>query len=222
MHGQGRYSFTSGAVYSGAWAKGKMSGRGQMSNPDGTGYTGEWENGLMHGEGCYTDKDRVQWEGIFINGSYDSKVQKRIKEEKVIQDKIKDFQAKARNFFTSFAEAFAKSDKKTFKDNLGPFFATADLVGEHVSEPYCKYEERAPDKWNELIKQVWAEGNCTIKALQKKEHAQFIKPEAVLAQQLGPKRNGQIVECESVVNDKTVAVVLCLVNEQWVLLAAVA
>jgi len=52
-------------------------------------------------------------------------------------------------------EAFAKSDKKTFKDNLSPFFATADSCAEFVSEPYAKYEERAPDKWNELVKIVY-------------------------------------------------------------------
>lgn len=55
-----------------------------MENTDGTGYKGEWLNGMMHGEGCYTDLDKIKWEGIFINGGYDSKIQKRIKEEKII------------------------------------------------------------------------------------------------------------------------------------------
>ena len=42
MHGHGRYSFTSGAVYTGDWVKGKMEGKGKMTNLDGTSYTGDW------------------------------------------------------------------------------------------------------------------------------------------------------------------------------------
>lgn len=78
-----------------------------------------------------------------------------MREEKIIADKVKAYQQKAQTFFVSFAEAFARSDKKTFKDNLSPFFATADNCGEFVAEPYVKYEERAPDKWNDLIKAVY-------------------------------------------------------------------
>ena len=59
---------------------------------------------------------------------------------------------RAINFFVSFSEAFAKSDKKTFKDNLSPFFATADTCIDYVAEPYTKYEERLPDRWNEVFK----------------------------------------------------------------------
>lgn len=68
-------------------------------------------------------------------------------------------------------EAFAKSDKKTFKDNLGPFFALPDTCAELVCEPYAKYEERAPDKWNELIKQVYADGNVTLRVLKSANEA---------------------------------------------------
>ena len=31
----------------------------------------------MHGEGIYIDIDNVKWEGIFINGCYESKIQKK-------------------------------------------------------------------------------------------------------------------------------------------------
>ena len=177
MEGHGRYSFTSGAVYTGSWAKGKMEGKGSMINPDGTSYEGEWQNGLMHGEGCYVDGNKVRWEGIFINGGYDSKVQKKIKEEKIIQDKIKDYQSKAKSFFVSFSETFGRSDKKTFKDNLGVFFASADSCGEYVAEPYAKYEERAPDKWNELVKALYQDGAVKLRALKTKDEAKTLKPE---------------------------------------------
>lgn len=34
----------------------------------------------------------------------------------------------AKFFFIKFSEAFAKSDKKTFKDNLTPFFASGEEI----------------------------------------------------------------------------------------------
>lgn len=37
--------------------------------------------------------------------------------------KEEEISAKAKTFFEKFAEAFAKSDKKTMKDNLLPFFS---------------------------------------------------------------------------------------------------
>lgn len=51
---------------------------------------------------------------------------------------MKAYEEKAKEFFVHFTEAFSKSDKKTYKDNLAPFFATADPVNEFVAEPYPK------------------------------------------------------------------------------------
>ena len=219
MHGHGRYQFTSGAVYTGEWVKNKMDGKGSLINPDGTSYEGEWSNGLMHGEGSYVDDQRCRWEGIFMNGSYDSKVQKKIKEEKIIQDKIRDYQNNAKSFFTSFSETFARSDKKTFKDNLAVFFASVEHCAEFVAEPYAKYEERAPDKWNEAIKALYQDGSVKLRALKSKEDSKILKSEQILGEQLRAKgKGGQIVEVEAVIADKTVQAVLCqLANENWVL-----
>jgi hypothetical protein len=61
-------------------------------------------------------------------------------------------------WFGEFFEVFARSDKKTFKDNLTPFFAGVDTCTDYVSEPYAKFEERTPDKWNELLRNVFDEG----------------------------------------------------------------
>lgn len=158
----------------------------------------------MHGEGCYVDNQKAKWEGIFINGGYDSKVQKKIKEEKIIQDKIKEYQAKAKSFFVSFAETFARSDKKTFKDNLGIFFATPDNLQEFVSEPYAKYEERAPDKWNELIRALYQDGAVKLRVLKSKDDTKILKPDNVLIEQLRKQKGGQIVELEAMVADKNV------------------
>jgi len=71
-------------------------------------------------------------------------------------------------------EAFAKSDKKTFKENLVPFFAHPDHVQEFVSDPYPKFEEKQPDKWNEWMKTIYGEGKCRVKALGSKDEATLI------------------------------------------------
>lgn len=68
----------------------------------------------------------MKWEGIFVNGSFESKIQKKLHAEKILKDKMKLYEEKAREFFTRFQEAFAKSDKKTFKENLAPSFALPD------------------------------------------------------------------------------------------------
>ena len=159
-----------------------MQGYGTMQFADGSRYEGAWENNLMHGEGVYIDPDQIKWVGIFINGSFESKIQKKLHSEKLLKDKMRAYEEKAKEFFTNFQEAFARSDKKTFKDNLIPFFANADLCGELVSEPYPKYEERPPDKWNEWIKNVYGEARCRVKALGNKDEASLIPKENVLVE----------------------------------------
>ena len=109
----------------------------------------------MHGEGCFIDLEKMVWEGIFVNGSYESKIQKKLRGEKEIGDKIDEYRVKAKTFFTNFGDLFSKSDKKTFKDNLTPLFATPETCIDFVAEPYSKYEERAPDKWNDLFKAIY-------------------------------------------------------------------
>ena len=218
MDGYGRYQFTSGAVYQGEWKTGKMHGEGKIVNADGTSYEGTWENNLYHGEGKFVDADQVVWEGIFVHGSYESKIQKKLRIEKEVGDKIKEYQQKAVSFFTTFADVFAKSDKKTFKDNLGPMFATPETCIDFVAEPYTKYEERAPDKWNELFKGVYDEGRVNINVLRSKEDSTVIKAESVLIDQMRSKKGGQLVEIESTVAEKNYLLSLCeLPNESWVL-----
>ena len=51
------------------------------------------------------------------------------------------------SYFSLFFDAFNKSDKKTLVANLSPLFPTADVVGEFVTEPYAKLDDRAPEKW---------------------------------------------------------------------------
>jgi hypothetical protein len=37
-------------------------------------------------------------------------------------------------------EALAKSDKKTLKDNMAPFFVAGDAMKEFVKDPYSKVD----------------------------------------------------------------------------------
>jgi hypothetical protein len=167
-----------------------MHGHGSMVYADGTMYEGSWANNVMHGDGLYTDPDEVKWEGIFVNGCFESKIQKKLQMEKLIKDKLKAYEEKAKEFFIRFHESFAKSDKKTFKENLLPFFAHPDHCKELVLEPYPKFEEKLPDKWNEWMKTLYAEGRCKINALARKEDATLIPNGNVLAEQLREKPGG--------------------------------
>ena len=97
-----------------------------MQFADGSKYSGDWERNLMHGEGIYVDPDKVKWQGIFVDGAYESKIQKKLQSDKILKDKMVAYQEKAKEFFVKFQEAFSKSDKKTFKENLSPSFALPD------------------------------------------------------------------------------------------------
>ena len=75
--------------------------------------------------------------------------------EKVVKDKIAEFERKALQFVDQFCEAFGKSDKKTFKDNLSPFFGSTETCVDFVNlETFPKFEDKPADKWNDLIKSL--------------------------------------------------------------------
>jgi hypothetical protein len=112
----------------------------------------------MHGEGVFTDIDGNKWEGIhnqfsfyiegiFVEGVYQSKLQKQLKHERMMKKIEKELLEDSSQFFSKFEHAFSISDKKTFKEHLLPFFAIQEEVKSYYREPYPKYEERTPDKW---------------------------------------------------------------------------
>lgn len=176
MHGQGCYKFTSGNEYAGDFEKGVMNGYGKMIYADGSSYEGQWKHNLMSGEGLYIDSDKIKWEGIFVDGQYDSKIQKKLQAEKIIKDKIIRFQEKSKIFVEQFTDAFAKSDKKTFKDNLTPFFGSADNCLDFINvEAYPKFEDKPADKWNEIVKGMADEvPTHTFKALSNKDESTML------------------------------------------------
>lgn len=190
-----------------------------MQYPDGSSYEGHWSNNLMHGEGIFVDAEHVRWEGIFVNGTFESKLQKKLQAERIIKEKRRLYEEKAREFFTSFAESFAKSDKKTYKDNLGQYFATAESCGEYLSadQVFPKFEEKLPDKWNEWFKLQYGDGKTIrFKALGSKDEAKLIPGGHIQCEQLRDKAGGQLIEVSNVVGDKNFVSVLCeLANENW-------
>jgi len=194
-----------------------MSGQGRMIYGDGSTYEGNWSNNLMDGDGVYVDAARITWAGIFVEGQFDSKIQKKLQAEKVIKDKIIQFEQKAKAFFDQFADAFAKSDKKTFKENLAPFFGSTDNCIDYVNvESYPKFEDRTPDKWHELLKAMTEDSTFALKALSQKDDATILAHEQVLIDQLRSKPGGQLVECTC----GAAKMVLCeLQSEAWVMVA---
>ena len=187
MHGNGRYLFTSGAIYNGQWHEGVIHGRGKMVYADGTSYEGQWDRNLMNGEGTYVDIDGVKWTGIFVNGSFESKIQKKLLAEKEQQDRINAYKVKAAVFFKNFSESFAKSDKKTFKANLDVFFANNDSCGEYVKDTFAKYEDKPPDKWNEFVN---AMKTGTLRVLTSRDEARLLKVDSIVVEQMRSKLGG--------------------------------
>ena len=206
MHGFGTYVFTSGAVYTGQWREGMMHGHGKMVNADGTSYEGDWCNNLMHGEGSYTDNDEVRWDGIFIDGSYESKIQKKLRVEKEIENKVSDVKHEAYGFFQGF---LAAAQQSTSKHVLGQFFASPDTTIDYVAEPYTKFETRSGDTWVSLIESAFTEDCSNLRVLRLKEDSSVIEQECVLVEQLRSKKGGQIVEFDTVWEEKTYEFAIC-------------
>ena len=78
MQGYGTYRYISGAVYTGQWSQGRQEGKGAIKYPDGSSYEGTWLKNQMHGEGCYVDAEGIRWPGIYVEGSFESKLQKKL------------------------------------------------------------------------------------------------------------------------------------------------
>ena len=102
---------------------------------------------------------------------------------------------------------------------MTPFFGTTDSCLDYVNlEAFPKFEDRAADKWNEVLKSVGEDEGNVYKALGQKDESTLIPPEGVLVDQLKSKPGGQLVEVTGSAGDKSVSLVLCeLPSEQWVL-----
>jgi len=101
MEGYGVYKYISGAVYRGEWKANQHHGRGSYEFPDGCLYEGEWKEQKMHGEGTYRDRNGRKWQGEFVEGVYQSKMQKKLKYEKILKQKQAEISQSASSFITS-------------------------------------------------------------------------------------------------------------------------
>lgn len=95
-----------------------------MKFPNGDIYEGEWEHQLMHGEGQLYDRLGNLTSGIWVSGCFNSIDQPRLQKEREVMKRKDQVAKRALLFFEQFQAAFAKSDKKTMKENLLPFFAS--------------------------------------------------------------------------------------------------
>jgi hypothetical protein len=102
MNGFGIYKYISGAVYTGEWKDNLHQGKGIYEFPDGTVYEGEWKEHKMHGDGCYLDRDGRKWKGQFVEGIYQSKMQKKLKLEKMIRENEATISSEIQTWFNSF------------------------------------------------------------------------------------------------------------------------
>jgi len=216
MSGWGVYKYISGATYAGEWLDNSHHGRGTYEFPDGCIYEGEWKSHKMNGEGTFTDKNGTKWSGLFVDGVFQSKMQKRLKMEKVVTQKKQELKDTCTKFFSKFIEAYDSSDKKTLKDNMMPFFPQGNLeeLKVHLREPYIKFEEKKPEQWYELVK--FCQDFNTINILQKINQAKYIDPAVIITQQF--YGFGQVIEFEHTTPDRISQIALCWVAEnQWVL-----
>ncbi|EGR29752.1 MORN repeat protein, partial [Ichthyophthirius multifiliis] len=212
MNGFGVYKYTSGAIYSGEWKDGKHNGKGIYEFPDGTLYEGEWKEHKMHGEGYFIDKQGNKWEGEFVQGIFQSKMQKELKMEKMLKKKEQEILQSCIEFFQNFNEAFSKSDKKTFKENLLPFFVTQEEIKLYVGGPYPKFEDKTPDKWNEII--TYFKTYTMVNVLRHSSNAKILQQQQILSSQFNGL--GQIVEFQKEEGDKIAKLVLCnAIQNQW-------
>ena len=58
----------------------------------------------MNGEGTFTDKNGTKWSGLFVDGVFQSKMQKRLKMEKVVTQKKQELKDTCTKFFSKFIE----------------------------------------------------------------------------------------------------------------------
>lgn len=188
MRGQGTYYYPDGSVYKGEWKDNVHSGKGVYEFANGTVYEGEWAMNLFHGYGYFIDATGHKWEGEFRKGVFESKRQAQLLKERQLQIKKVEIQKEIAITLQNLLDAIAKSDKKTLKDNLTPFFASNDNAKELLKQPYSKFDERAPEKWTEFINNVKL-GEMNI--ISASAEATVILPQRILSKQL--EGTGQFV-----------------------------
>jgi len=169
----------------------------------------------MHGEGYYLDKQGTKWEGIltfiypiglFVKGTFHSTKQRELRWEKELLELQNRAEAAGVAFFDAFEEVYQRSDKKTFKENLGPFFVGKEGCRHVKAEGYPKLEDLAPDRWQELVH--FAKKHVKqVRALRLPAESSVFSAKQVLTPQLMDE--GQLCELVSEDDGRKVQLVLC-------------
>lgn len=216
MNGYGVYKYASGSIYSGQWKNNRHHGKGEYKMASGCVYEGEWCDHKFSGTGCYIDIDGIKWEGEFIDGVYESKDQKRLQAERAILTYIEETKNSIREVFSLFIDTFSQSDKKSYKENLSPFFGNAETIGEFFAEPYVKPEERPYDKWANIMTMLKDAPELEINVLKEASNATMVEGERVKGKQL-LKDGGQVVEVEmKTPEEQFVKMMLCQTKDnKW-------
>lgn len=216
MHGEGVYHYSDGGVYRGSWRQGQRHGQGSYEFSNGTLYEGEWQHQLFHGTGLFIDSNGRQWRGEFRRGVFETARQAELQKEKALVLRKLEVRKEAEAALAALLEAVAKSDKKTLKDNLAPFFPTPDLAKDFLKEPYAKFDERPPEKWTELLTTA---KSGEFRVLSAGSESVFLGAERILGRQL--EGNGQVVEVVGVAGEKTAKVgLLGVEGRRWVVVGA--
>jgi len=222
MNGFGSYTYTNGDVYEGEFLEGMHNGTGKYLFTDGSRYEGDWKEHRMHGTGKYWDINGVKWEGEFRDGSFISKEQAKLKEEKRIEKKLRKYKEFPYLFFKYWEETYLKVDKKNGKDILSPMFANLENMSQYVKEPYPKFEERKEDKWNDAIKFIFNTPAHEINVPKSQNDLKFINKAAIVSPQLGEElSSGQVIEIECTQGERKVQLGLAYHKElnKWMIIA---
>ena len=167
----------------------------------------------MSGKGVYTDSTGIVWEGVFVNGSYDSSIQKRLRSEFEESEKVKELEKQGPVLLATIRKSF-QGDKKTWKESfLKNLVTVPEEVDKYVAEPYCRLEDRNLDKWNDVLGQLL---DVVPKVLRRKEDAVCITEDRVYGEQL--KGPGQILEFSKKTDTRRIELGLVLgETEKWVI-----
>lgn len=219
IHGYGVYRYKNEDVYDGMWDHGKYHGEGTYYFASGAKYTGDWVNHRMEGIGTYTDENGMDWSGIYMDGTYDSQIQKRLESERIVNQKCEAIQLSAMTYMGQTCRAVFEKEKKTWKVGINELLAfnQSDVALQYVTEPFSKFEERPPDKWKDVIDIL---NDAEFSVIRKPENSEFLTAERILGQQLNGA--GQVVELKYATETrKTDAAILQTGEDSWVILQVI-
>lgn len=213
MCGFGEYKYITGCIYKGNWDNNMHHGYGEYFFNNGSSYKGEWVNHKMHGEGTFIDINGKKWIGEFANGTYQSKLQKKLKLEKLLNNRIEALKTKINNFLSTFEEKLLSNDKKILKEiEVLNFGINKEEIKGLYKDTLKKFQDYKPEQWLAMITFL-KDPSYDTNILRKKADAQIIDHNNISNYEFGS--NGQIVEIIKKDNERNAYLILILYNDEW-------